>query len=392
MFDFDDALEAGAAYAFYRHGQDVQTDQITEAIRQHQPAPAGDVHVNVNVRSPDEDDPDAPLINALDFTRAEMPQSWDEYIGQAPLKQQLQVRIKAAQARGEALPHTLLASGMPGIGKTTMARLIAKTLGVEIIEVVPPFNMHTLLAAAEQLLDNDILFIDEIHLLALKRRGTEILLKVLEDKVAYLPDGNVVPLNDITIIGATTEKDLLPETIVDRFKIKPYFQPYTEDELEQITVRFAIRHDAVDSLTSDLVVAIADACRGTPRLSEEMVMAAHDLALSEGRPSSPDELLRFIEMEPDGLTRTHVQYLTVLRQYYASVRGRGEDKHVEYVAGENTLMNILRENRQGIGRIERFLMELGLIDRPTYGRRLTGRGTARAEQLIAQGKGANDVS
>ena len=102
---------------------------------------------------------------------------------------------------------------------TTLARLIAKAMGSRIIELVPPFNIYTLVEAARQLGDDDVLFIDEIHKLADNgKRGAEILLKVLEDKVAYLPTGEVVQLADITVIGATTDRDKLPEPVVDRFK------------------------------------------------------------------------------------------------------------------------------------------------------------------------------
>lgn len=382
-YEHMDPLGAGAAYALYRHGQDQQTRQLVRALRQ--PAIT---HVDVHLT--DEDPKGIAPVNALDFSTASMPESWDDYIGQEPLKRQLMVHIKAARALDAALPHILLASGRAGVGKTTMARLIAKTLGVSIIEMVPPFNIWTLSEAAQSLLDWDVLFIDEIHILANHgKRGAELLLKVLEDKTLYLPDGTVIPLNDITIVAATTDKDKLPETIIDRFKIKPYFQAYSLGELARIAVEFAFRHRSQDYVDDDMAVAFAEACRGTPRILEEMVLACRDLSLSQGAIPTPEQVLEFLEVEPDGLTRVHIHYLTALLQYFMRVNGRDE---VEYIAGEAAMQQILRETKQGIGRIERHLVEQGLLDRTPRGRRLTARGIGRAREFIAAGKGAADIA
>lgn len=382
-YEHMDPLGAGAAYALYRHGQDQQTRQLVRALRQ--PAIT---HVDVHLT--DEDPKGIAPVNALDFSTASMPESWDDYIGQEPLKRQLMVHIKAARALDAALPHILLASGRAGVGKTTMARLIAKTLGVSIIEMVPPFNIWTLSEAAQSLLDWDVLFIDEIHILANHgKRGAELLLKVLEDKTLYLPDGTVIPLNDITIVAATTDKDKLPETIIDRFKIKPYFQAYSLGELARIAVEFAFRHRSQDYVDDDMAVAFAEACRGTPRILEEMVLACRDLSLSQGAIPTPEQVLEFLEVEPDGLTRVHIHYLTALYQYFMRVNGRDE---VEYIAGEAAMQQILRETKQGIGRIERHLVEQGLLDRTPRGRRLTARGIGRAREFIAAGKGAADIA
>lgn len=271
---------------------------------------------------------------------------------------------------------------------TTLARLIAKTMNVRIVELVPPFNVYALVEAASTLNDGDILFIDEIHKLADSgKRGAEILLKVLEDRVAFLPTGEVIELADITVIGATTDRDKLPEPVIDRFKVKPFFQPYSHPELGEIAITFAARHKALDCVDDMLAVTIAKACRGTPRISEELVMAARDLTFALGRPPSGEELLDFVEIEPDGLTRQHIQYLTSLRQFFP--RTVRDTEEVEYIVGEAAMQQILRETKPGIGRIENFLIERGLIDRTPRGRRLTPAGIARAETFIREGKGAS---
>lgn len=389
MFDDDfDAMDAGVMYGLFRHGQDRQTEKIINAFARGTTTPTlPDDDDQLTVAPPD---PPAAPINNLDYA-TDVPEEWDDYIGQEPLKRQLAIAIKSAQIRNAPFPHTLLASGYPGVGKTTAARLIAKTLGVNIIELVPPFKIDTLVAAAQQLGDRDILFIDEIHKLTdgIGARGAEILLKVLEDRVAYMPNGDVIPLANISVIGATTDRDKLPEPVVDRFKLKPYFQAYDLVELARITIVFAYKHFSEDYVTDDLGLAISKACRGTPRITEEMVLAARDLALVNGQPATPEELLDFLEVEPDGLTRTHVHYLTALRKFFAR---EAKDGSVEYIVGEAAIQQILRETKQGIGRIERFLVERGLVDRTPRGRRLTDLGIARAEQFIAQGKGVADVA
>ena len=405
MFDDDDGdlglgiAEAGAAYALLRHGQDRQAETIVREMREQEAraearAESAEIfgtgpHIEVHVHT-GEDEPGIAPVNFLDFAKTNMPQDWDDYIGQEPLKRQVAVHIASAKHRKAPLPHTLLASGYPGVGKTTLARLIAKTMGVQIIELVPPFNIYTLVDAASMLGDGDILFIDEIHKLADSgKRGAEILLKVLEERVAFLPDGDVVQLNDITVIGATTDRDKLPEPVLDRFKIKPYFQAYTWPELSMIAVSFAFRHDSDDVVDDEMAAWMGAACRGTPRILEEMVLAQRDLSIALGRTATPQELLDFIEVEDDGLSRVHIHYLTALYQYFARETKDGE---VEYIIGEAAIQQILRETKQGIQRIEAFLVERGLIDRTPRGRRLTEMGIARAEEFIAAGKGAANVA
>jgi len=327
-----------------------------------------------------------------------MPGDWDEYIGQDPLKRRLMITMAAAQADGRRFPHTLFASGYPGVGKTTAARLVAATMDVPIIELVPPFNVYTLVEAAMKLPDHGILFIDEIHKLADSgKRGSEILLKVLEEGVAFTPDGQIHQLPDITVIGATTDRDKLPEPVLDRFKVKPYFQAYSDEELARIAIQFAFRHKAQEHVDPMMAAHIAMACRGTPRVIEEMIEAARDLSRAMTRMgkhtqpvnATPYEVLEYLEVEPDGLTRTHIHYLTALYKYYGRAT---KDGGIEYVAGQATMLNILRETTQGIQRIERFLVERGLINQTPRGRALTEAGIERAMEFVSEGKGARDVA
>jgi Holliday junction DNA helicase RuvB len=383
-----DALDFGLSYAFYRQGQDTQTEQLVQAMRSATAtATAAPVSVQVHLSDEDEDLRGQGFINALDFNTVQLPDSWDDYTGQEPLKRQMSVYINESLRTGNRLPHTLFASGVPGVGKTTAARLTAQALNVDIIELVPPFNVYTLAQAAESLCDRDILFIDEIHKLSDNgKRGAEILLKILEDGVIFLPNGEIVKICDITIIGATTDRDKLPEPVIDRFKIKPYFQPYCLDELAEIAASFVNRHEAWDAVDADLCVDMALACRNTPRVLDEMVIAARALQYTFNRMPTAEELLEFIEVEPDGMTRVHVHYITALRQFF---RRENADGEIEFISGEATMTQLLRETKQGIGRIERFLIERGMIDRTPRGRRLTAAGMERADEFIGAGKGAS---
>lgn len=368
--DFEDAMDAGTGYALFRHGQDRQTAALARALNQREP-------VEVIIEEQAEERP--ALINAAEFSDEQVGE-WDDYVGQEPLKARLMTHIIAALRRGEALPHILLASGYPGVGKTMMARLIARAMGKQIVELVPPFNAYTLAEAAEMLDDGDILFIDEIHKLSDSGvKGAEMLLKVLEDGVAFLPNGEVKLLNNITVIGATTDAGKLPRTVLDRFKVKPYFQPYSYSELARIAVRFAFRHASLDVVDDDMATTMAFASRGVPRILEEYVLAARDLAEELHRPATEQELLDFVEVEPDGLTRQHVKYLLTLYQKFGRVNRNGE---MEYIAGAQTIQDMLRETPQGLGDLESFLVDSGFIDRSNRGRLLTAMGAARAEELL----------
>lgn len=320
-------------------------------------------------------------------------QSWAQYVGQEALKKLLRVYIADAQERGVALPHVMLASGMPGVGKTTLAQLLAQEMGSRLIKLDGgAITRQTLIDAVLQMNDFDVLFIDEIHKLAAHGPAmAENLLHLMEEKMLYLTDGPH-ELTDFTLIGATTDADKLPEAIIHRFPIRPetgaYFQKYTLKELVRITRNFCLDLDL--TLDARVMVAIAKACRGTPRVARDLVVAAQALQNAQGS-YTPKELLDFVQLEPDGTTRQHIAYLTAMFQFFGRekpVYGTN-DTEWEYVAGEASLMNVLRENKPGLARIERFLIENGLVDRTPRGRRLTDRGIERARGFIARGLGLN---
>jgi len=363
-------LEAGIAFGLAGHLLDSQTDRLLSA----RSVPV-EVEVHVTVEQPAA--PRPVLVNAA----AGKPSlAWNAYVGQEPMKRELRVAMVSATKRKRALDHVLLASGLPGVGKTTMARLIAAEMGVELIMLVPPFNLSTLYEAAQSLPDNGVLFIDEIHqLTAGGGAGALNLYHMLEEKRLYL-DSGMVQLNDITVIGATTDVDLLPEPLITRFPLKPTMHPYSNAELVRIAVRFAAAEKA--DLSDDLLVTIALACQGIPRIARELVATARDLTLAFDVEPTSAELLDHKQLDPDGMGRSHRDYLLALLRHGHQVdRATGEDV---YRAGEETLRTLLRETKQGMGRLERALMDGGLVDRTSRGRALTPAGIARALTILAE--------
>lgn len=262
---------------------------------------------------------------------------------------------------------------------TTLAELIAQELQVRYVKLVPPFSAQALYQAALSMHDCEILFIDEAHKLADQGpRAAENLYHMMEEGVLYLEDGPH-RLARFTVMGATTDADKLPEPILDRFMIKPYFQPYNIRELELITENFAGFY-SID-LDLDVIMGIARACRGTPRVARELVVGARALGKSLHRPCTLAELLEFKQVEPNGLTRQHIAYLVAMINHFGN---RDRDGKISYVAGEATLMSMLRENKTGLSRLERYLIERGLLDRTPRGRRLTDTGVQTALRYKVQ--------
>lgn len=357
--DFD-PLDIGAAWAVGGHIADRQTRQLKESFDRTQT-------VVIEEERPQ-------LINAAEHRLENGPADWDGFVGQERVKLQLAVHINSAKARNKPLDHVLLASGMPGVGKTTLAHLIAQEMGSYLMKLVPPFHKDTLFEAAESLGDGGILFIDEIHKMADNGPAmAENLLHMLEEGKLYTNDG-MVKLNDITIIGATTDAGKLPEPVIDRFVIKPHFEAYTTWDLSLITAQFSGRYLA--GISDDVIVAIARACRRTPRVARELVMAGRDLTLHYGRSCTPEELFTFKQMEADGMTVAHKNYLLALYRNFGRKSGRG----VEYIAGAESIRKVMRENKRGLESIERFLIEEGYLDQTPSGRRLTDVGIEKAKQ------------
>ncbi|WP_332811455.1 Holliday junction branch migration DNA helicase RuvB [Sphingomonas sp.] len=307
-----------------------------------------------------------------DLDAALRPKTLDEFIGQKTTRENLRVFIEAAKARGDALDHVLF-FGPPGLGKTTLAQIIARELGVGFRATSGPVIAKSgdLAALLTNLEDGDVLFIDEIH--RLNPAVEEVLYPAMEDRALDLMIGEGpsarsvrIDLPKFTLVGATTRQGLITTPLRDRFGIPVRLIFYTVDELEQV-VRRAARLLGLE-LTDDGAREIARRSRGTPRIAGRLLRRVRDFAHAENDASVDarvaDRALVRMEVDAIGLDAMDRRYLTMIADIY-----KGGPVGVE------TLAAGLSEPRDTIEEvIEPYLIQLGLVARTARGRILNGRG------------------
>jgi Holliday junction DNA helicase RuvB len=298
------------------------------------------------------------------------PQKLGEFIGQEKARANLEVFIKAARARNEALDHVLFV-GPPGLGKTTLAQIVARELGVNFRATSGPVisKAGDLAALLTNLEERDVLFIDEIH--RLNPQVEEILYPAMEDFQLDLIIGEgpaarsvKIELSKFTLVGATTRAGLLTNPLRDRFGIPVRLDFYTEAELEQIVTRGA-RVLGV-AITKDGANEIARRARGTPRIAGRLLRRLRDFADVQGDKAIDravaDKALRALEVDAAGLDAMDRRYLSTIALNY----GGGP-------VGVETIAAALSEPRDAIEDIiEPFLIQKGFVQRTPRGRLLTG--------------------
>jgi len=299
------------------------------------------------------------------------PQSLSDFTGQEKLKANLSVFIQAAKARGEALDHVLL-HGPPGLGKTTLAQIIARELNVGFKMTSGPVIARAgdLAAILTNVQDHDVLFIDEIH--RLNPAVEEILYPAMEDGKLDLVIGEgpaarsvQIDLPAFTLIGATTRSGMVSNPLRDRFGIPLRLEFYTPDELQKIIARSAQLLNV--SLDDTGAREIARRCRGTPRIAGRLIRRVRDFAQVANAPiitsEIADKALGQLDIDNHGLDNMDRRYLRCIIDNY-----KGGP------VGLDTLSAALSEQRDVLEDvIEPYLLQQGLMQRTPRGRTVTDR-------------------
>jgi len=308
------------------------------------------------------------------YDRALRPQTLGEFVGQEQAKGNLKIFIDAARARGEALDHVLL-FGPPGLGKTTLAQIVARELGVGFRATSGPIlaKAGDLAAILTNLEPRDVLFIDEIHRLA--PTVEEILYPAMEDHVLDLIIGEGpsarsvrIDLAPFTLVGATTRAGLLATPLRDRFGIPLRLEFYTPEELVRVITGAARKLGA--PIDEDGAREIASRARGTPRVAGRLLRRVRDFATAEGAAIISKVVaaraLARLEIDEAGLDANDRRFLKALIENY----GGGP-------VGMDTLAAAIAEARDAVEDvIEPYLLQQGFIQRTPRGRMACARAYA----------------
>lgn len=306
-----------------------------------------------------------PVEKEYDFT----PKTFDDYLGQEELKKKLHVYTQAAKMRDEQLDHLLL-FGPPGLGKTTLANIMAHIMNVGIKICSGPMMERTgdLVAILTSLEPRDILFIDEIH--RMPTNVEEVLYSAMEhfrvDVIIGQGAGAQsinLPINPFTLIGATTQSGKISAPLRSRFGITERIDFYTEEDLKKIILQNAVFLKLI--LKDEAALRIAKSARGTPRIAKKILRRVRDFAQVQHKNESDDALTRealtFLGIDDDGLCTVDNLLLKKLIEHF----GGGP-------AGLETLASLIGEDKETIETVyEPFLLRKGYLEKTPRGRQIS---------------------
>ncbi|MBQ3311808.1 Holliday junction branch migration DNA helicase RuvB [bacterium] len=306
------------------------------------------------------------------FENSIRPKSFDSYIGQSELKETLKVSIEASKKRGSSLDHMLF-YGPPGLGKTTLAGVVAEQMGAELkITSAPSLERpRDIIGILMSLKGGEILFIDEIH--RLNKVAEEILYPAMEDFYLDMSTGKSqtaktmhIPLPKFTLIGATTKAGELSGPLRDRFGIIHRLQFYTFEELSQVVKRTASILDI--KITDEGANVIAKCSRGTPRIANRLVKRVSDFAIVKYEGEITEEVakesLKALKIDEYGLDSTDRALLNMIVEKYDGGP-----------VGINTLAAALGEDIRTLEDVcEPYLLQIGLLQRTPQGRKVSPQG------------------
>ncbi|WP_373441288.1 Holliday junction branch migration DNA helicase RuvB [Metamycoplasma equirhinis] len=298
--------------------------------------------------------------------------SFDDFIGQNKITSTLKIMISSAREQKRIIDH-LLFYGPPGLGKTSLAKIISKEVGANIVYVQGPLieKKSDILTIFSSIQENDIIFIDEIH--SINKNVEELLYSAMEDKVLDVtigPEGDKrimrLKLKNFSLIGATTKFNLLSKPLKDRFGYIGKLQAYSNEEIEKVIVNSAVRN--LIKIDEKAIVKIASCSRQTPRIANNLLKRVNDFCIFKKEKIITEKIVKnafdYLEIYPLGLYNTQIQYLLTLHTVF-----------VDKFASIDAISSITKDDRYSImNEIEPLLLINKLIEKSPRGRKITSDG------------------